>query len=353
MNKIIWAVIILAVGGYIAINTLQNKSSPPPNAAVDRLTVTTVKPVDKTLQDVMRVTGATIPRHDVSVTTELSGVRAVEILADVGDEVKAGQILARVDTSSQKYQLEQIQSDYNRALDEFKRINSIKDSGAVSKESVVQKRTAMEAAKARLDDAKLTIERGEIKAPRDGIVYERNINVGGMISGDMPLFRLIGSNEIEVEANVPEADLGRLKIGQASQITVTGFDEALAGEVRLISPNVHKDTRTAFIRVAIQSDKLIPANVFADVEIILGNITGVSIPTTALQQDSQGAYVWVVGENNALTRRDVIVTKLLTNDVLIEPIGDVMIVARAGSFVKEGEVVNPVTAVTAVTGEQK
>lgn len=351
MNKIVWGIIILAVGGYLVMHILPDKTSPVSQPMVDRLTVTTVKPEEKTLQDIMRLTGATIPRYDISVTTELSGVRVIELLADVGDEVKIGQILARVDTSSQKNQLEQIQSDYNRALDEFKRINSIKDSGAVSKESVVQKRTAMEAAKARLDDAKLNIERGEIKAPSDGQIYERNINVGGIVNGDMPLFRLIGSSEMEVEASVPEADLGRLQVVQAARVNVTGFDKALSGEVRLISPAINKDTRTALVRVMVKAEKPIPAGVFADVEIILGDVTGVSITATALQQDGQGTYVWVVGEKNALTRRQVKVTKRLTNDILIEPIGDVVIVARAGSFVKEGEIVNPVVA--PIVGEQK
>lgn len=343
MNKIVWGIIILAVGGYLIMHILPDKTAPVSQPAVDRLTVTTVKPEEKTLQDIIRVTGATIPRYDISVTTELSGVRVIELLADVGDEVQTGQILARLDTSSQQNQLEQIKSDYNRALDEFKRINSIKDSGAVSKESVVQKRTAMEAAKARLDDAKLNIERGEIKAPSDGKIYERNINVGGIINGDLPLFRLIGSSEMEVEASVPEADLGRLQVGQAARIKITGSDIALSGEVRLISPAINKDTRTALVRVMVKAEKPIPAGVFADVEIILGDVTGVSIPATALQQDGQGTYVWVVGEKNALTRREVKVTKRLTNDILIEPIGDVIIVARAGSFVKEGEIVNPVT----------
>jgi RND family efflux transporter MFP subunit len=348
MNKIIWAIIILAVGGYLVMNALPDKTASAPKPVADRLSVTVAKPEEKTLQDVLRVTGVTIPRHDVLVTTELTGARVVELLADVGDEIKAGQLLARLDTTSQQNQLEQIQSDYNRALDEFKRINSIKDSGAVSKESVVQKRTAMEAAKARLDDAKLSIERGEIKAPSDGKIYERNINVGGIINGDTPPFRLIGSSEMEVEASVPEADLGRLQVGQTTQVNITGFDHAFSGEVRLISPAINKETRTGFVRVTLKAEKTIPAGVFADVQIILGNLTGVSIPATALQQEAQGTYVWVVGQNNTLMRRDVTVTKRLTNDILIEPIGDVVIVARAGSFVKEGEIVNPVT--TSPTG---
>ncbi|MBA4152588.1 MAG: hypothetical protein C0509_08505, partial [Acinetobacter sp.] len=332
MNKVIWAITILAVGGYLVMHALPDKTAPAPKPVADRLAVTIAKPEEKTLKDVIRVTGVTIPRHDVLVTTELTGARVIELLSDVGDEVKTGQILARLDTSSQQHQLDQIQSDYNRALDEFKRINSIKDSGAVSKESVVQKRTAMEAAKARLDDAKLNIERGEIKAPSDGKIYERNINVGGIISGDMPLFRLIGSREMEVEASIPEADIGQLQTGQATQVNITGFDHAFSGEIRLISPAINKETRTGFLRVTLKAEKPIPAGVFSDVQIILGDVTGVSIPATSLQQDSQGTYVWVVGENNMLARRNVVVTKRLTNDILIEPIGDVALVARAGSF---------------------
>lgn len=352
MNKIVWGLIILIIGGYLVMDILPDKTTAVSQPVSDRLTVTAIKPEEKVLQDVMRVTGETIPRYDIAITTELSAVRVMELLVDVGDEVKTGQILARLDTSSQQNQLEQSQSDYNRALDEFKRINSIKDSGAVSKESVVQKRTAMEAARARLDDAKLNIERGKIKAPTNGKIYERTINVGGIINSDKPLFRLIGSNKIDVEAKVPEADLGRLQVGQAAQIRITGYDKAHSGEVRLISPVVNKDTRTALVRIMVKTEKPMPAGVFADAEIILGNTAGVSIPATALQQDDQGTYVWVVGEKSALLRREVKVKKRLTKDILIEPIGDVLIVARSGSFVKEGEIVNTVTEVSNL-GEQK
>jgi HlyD family secretion protein len=343
MNKIIWAVIILALGGYLLTNILPEKNPVVPTISADRLTVSTIRPEEKTLEDVMRITGASIPRHDILVTTELSGVRVSELLADVGDEVKAGQVLARLDTRSQQNELGQIQSDYTRALDEYKRISSIKDTGAVSKESVVQKRTAMESAKARLDEAKLSIERGVITVPSDGKIYERNINVGGIINGDTTLFRLIGGNDIEVEATIPEADIGRLQIGQKARIMLTGFDGAIDGQIRLISPAINKDTRSASIRIAMTSEAPIPAGLFADVEITLGELIGVSIPFATLQEDEGGSFVWVIGEGNKIRRQDVVVKKRLQDDIMIEPIGDVTLVARAGAFVKEGEIVTPAT----------
>jgi RND family efflux transporter MFP subunit len=341
MNKIIWAVVIFALGAYLFTHLLPEKETATPVVSADRLTVSTVKPQKKTFEDIMRITGATIPRHDILITTELSSVRVSEVLADVGDEVKVGQVLARLDTSTQKNELGQIQSDYTRALDEYKRISSIKDTGAVSKESVVQKRTAMESAKAKLDEAKLSIERGIITAPSDGRIYERNLNVGGIISGDTPLFRLIGGNDIEIEATIPEADIGRIQIGQKALIKLTGFESMVEGQIRLISPAINKDTRSASIRIAMTSETPIPAGLFADVVIVLGEITGVSIPFSTLQEDERGSFVWVIGEGNKIRRHDVLVKKLLLDDIIIEPIGDVTLVARAGAFVKEGEIVTP------------
>jgi HlyD family secretion protein len=349
MNKVIWAVIILALGGYLVTHILPEKEQTASVVAADRLTVSIVKPQEKTLEDVMRITGASIPRHDILLTTELSGVRVSELLADVGDEVKAGQILARLDTSSQKNQMKEIQSDYTRALDEYKRIISIKDTGAVSKESVVQKRTAMESAKARLDEAKLSIERGVITAPSDGKIYERTINIGGIINGDTPLFRLIGSNDVEIEATIPEADIGRIQIGQKALIKLTGFENMVEGQIRLISPAINKDTRSASIRITMTSETPIPAGLFADVVVILGEIKGLSIPFTTLQEDEKGTFVWVIGEGNKIRRQDVLVKKRLLDDIIIEPIGDVTLVARAGAFVKEGEIVTPATIPTAET----
>jgi HlyD family secretion protein len=343
MNKIIWAIIILALGAYFFMYLMREKDADTPVVVADRLTVSTIKPQEKTLEDIIRITGATIPRHDILVTTELNGVRVKELLADVGDEVKAGQVLARLDTRTQQNELEQIQNDYARALDEYKRISSIKDSGAVSKESVVQKRTAMQSAKARRDEAKLSIERGVITSPIDGKIYERTINVGGMINGDTPLFRLIGGNDVEIEATIPESDIGRLQIGQKALIKLTGFDGAIQGQIRLISPAINKDTRSASVRIMMISETAIPAGLFADVVIILGKIAGVSIPSTALQEDEKGNFVWVISDGNKIRRQDVTVKNRLLDDIVIESIGDVTLVARAGAFVKEGEIVTPAT----------
>jgi RND family efflux transporter MFP subunit len=341
MNKFIWAVIIFALGAFIFIYAIPEKDAVAQVNTPDKLVVSVIKPQEKTLEDIMRVTGASIPRHDILITTELSTVRVSELLADVGDEVKVGQVLARLDTRSQQNELGQIQSDYTRALDEYKRINSIKDSGAVSKESVVQKKTALDSAKARLDEAKLSIERGVITAPSDGKIYERNINLGGIISGDTPLFRLIGNNDVEIEASIPEADISRLKIGQKARIMLTGSETALEGEIRLISPAINKDTRSANIRLSMKSETPVPAGLFADIELILGDITGVSIPSTTLQEDEKGNFVWVIGEGGVIKRQEVTVKRRLQNDIIIEPIGDVQLVARAGSFVKEGEIITP------------
>lgn len=328
---------------YGAVTLFTKESQPSPNAAAAVLSVTVVKPRQGGIVETISAIGETVPREEIQIMTELSGVRVRDVQADVGDSVKKGQKLAVLDGESLVNQLVWIRSDYERARDAFSRIDKIKDTGAVSKQVVMEKRTDMQAAKARLDDAELNLKRGTILAPEAGVIFERKAVIGALVNSGEPLFRIARHHEIEMEAMVPESVLSALKTNQPVSVMLAGENTPTRGTIRLITPRVDNATRMAAIRIRLQSMNPIPVGLFATARIMRSEREGLLLPKTALQQDGTGDFVWVLGAENKGERLPVKVTLFGDEQVMVDTISpDARVVARAGAFMKEGDRVHAV-----------
>ena len=338
-------ILFLALGAgllYGAITLFREENQPSPNATA-ALSVTVAKPRQGSIAETISATGVTIPREEIQVMTELSGVRVRDVLVDVGDTVKKGQKLAALDGESLANQLSQLRSDYERARDAFARVDGISNTGAVSKQLVTEKRTAMQAAKALLDDAELNLRRSTILAPEAGVIFERKATIGGLVTGSEPLFRIARRYEIEMEAKVPESVLSALKPNQPVSITLTGDNTPIEGTIRLITPRVDNATRMAAVRIRLQSTNPIPVGLFSTARIIQSKREGMLLPITAVQRDSTGDFVWVLNAENNAVRLPIKVILFGDEQVVVDAITpDARVVARAGAFIKEGDHVHVV-----------
>lgn len=332
---VLGAVVAAVLLGAFALFNAGNKPGPKESAA---LSVTIVKPQLGRIAETISATGMTIPREEIQVMTELANVRVRDVLVDVGDSVRKGQKLAVLDGASLAYQLLPLESDYERARDAFARVNAIKESGAVSRQLVEEKRAEMLAAKARLDDAGLSLKRTAILAPEAGVVFERKAVIGGLVTGSEPLFRIARRQEIEVEALVLESILSTLRPGQPASVTLAGENTPIEGTIRLVTPRVDRATRMAAIRIRLQGAQQIPVGLFASARIVLSEQEGMLLPKTAIQQDGAGDFVWIEGAESRAKRWPVKVTSTDEKQVLVEAIPFyVRVVARAGAFLREGD----------------
>ena len=342
MNKPAILIAICAALLFGAFALFKDESTPSPKEA-PALSVTIAKPQLGRMAETISATGMTIPREEIQVMTELSSVRVRDVLVDVGDSVKKGQKLALLDGVSLAYQTLPLKSDYERARDAFSRVDKIKESGAVSKQLVQEKRAEMQAAKAKLDDAELSLKRSAILAPEAGVIFERKAVIGGLVTASEPLFRIARRREIEMEALVPEAILSTLRPGQPASVTLAGESLSLEGTVRLVTPRVDKATRMAAIRIHLPGTQSVPVGLFASARIVLSEREGMLLPKTTLQHDGGGDFVWAVSVDSRAERRPVTVTLTDEKQVLVEALPFYLrVVARAGAFIKEGDRVHAV-----------
>lgn len=309
-------------------------------AASPVLTVSVVRAEQKTVDDTIHVIGVTVPREDVVVVPELTGRRVRDIYAEVGEYVRKGQKLALLDSESLEIQLQGLRTEYDRTHDEYERLAAMQSSGAVSRESLATRRAAFEVARSKWEDAQLSVRRALIVAPTDGLVYERQAQIGGLTDGSKPLFRLARNGEVEAQASVPEAMVRKLRPAMAVSLTIAGAGASVPGSVRLITPRVDRDSRSTEVRISFKRDGFTAVGVFCEANITLARVGGWVLPGSTLQRDMQGMFVWAVNAKQNVVRKPVTVVMRTPESVVVEEsLGERPIVARAGSFLKEGDLV--------------
>ena len=332
-------VLFISMGASIS---LRGNSVQPVTAATTPpvLTVSVVRAEHRTLVDRIDVVGVTVPREDVVVIPELTGLRILNIHVEVGDYVKKGQKLAVLDSESLKIELQGLRTEYERTREEYQNLSAMQPSGAVSREALAQRRAAFEVARSRWENAQLSVQRTQILAPTEGLVYERQAAIGGLTNGSEPLFRLARNGEVEAAAAVPEAMVPRLRPAMAVSLKIAGNPVPVSGAVRLITPSVNRDSRATEVRISFKRDGVIPVGQFCEASIAVAQAAGWVLPGTTLQQDAQGMFVWALDAERKVIRTPVTVVTRTPQSVLVnEVLGGQPIVAKAGSFLKEGDLV--------------
>ena len=166
------------------------------------------------------------------------------------------------------------------------------------------------------------------------------------------MFRIVARNEVELEAEILDTQIARIKEGQVAKIALPGGGEA-TGKVRLISPEIDKATRLGRVRVFLGANDALRIGGFARGVITTAESRGLAVPASAILYIDGGASVQVVRDNRVVTTE----VKLgLSNGPLTEvrsglAEGDV-VVARSGSFLRDGDLVRPITKSTKLSENQ-
>jgi RND family efflux transporter MFP subunit len=204
------------------------------------------------------------------------------IYVEAGDHVKRGQVLARLNVSVLEPQvanleaaLEESRDDADLANAEYHRAQAVGASGALSVEETQRRKGAavtaaakVKVAAALLAEAQARLARAAVRAPADGIILTRNVEVGQAATpGGEALFHLSENGEVELRGQVAEQDLPLLKVGQAVEVRLTGLSKVYEGHIRLLGAVIDPQTRLGTARVALTSDPNLRPGAFARAEV--------------------------------------------------------------------------------------
>jgi RND family efflux transporter MFP subunit len=148
---------------------------------------------------------------------------------------------------------------------------------------------------------------------------------------------------MELQARLAEGDLARLHVGSIATVTPVGTKLKIAGKVWQISPVIDPDTRQGTVRIALPFDKALRPGGFATASLDGGEGNVPLLPESAVMSDTKGNFVYIVGSDNKVVRRDVTIGEVDDRGVSIKSglAGTERVVASAGAFLNPGDKVQP------------
>ncbi len=311
------------------------------------------------LNAALTVSGVLTSREEAAVTSELNGYRVAEVYVDQGAWVRRGQPLLRLDDGLLRGQIDQQTAlvaqqkvAAERAQSEAARVADLDNKGVLSQEDIDSRRfqarsaaAAAAAAEAQLRDSRTRQERMILRAPVSGLVLARNVRPGDLSNGGGtgPLFRIARDGQVEVDAEVGEADLNRIKPGQRVHVTLPDQTQ-VDGWVRLISPEVDPQTKLGRVRVSLPERRELRPGGYAQARFGDMSSSGLVAPDKAVNFDADGASVVVVDGSNRV-RRTAVKTGARANgyvQLLQGPPAGSRVLVTGATFVVDGDKVQPV-----------
>lgn len=335
-----------------AVKGAENKKDEAP-------VVTVVAPGRVTVEGAINVTGTLAARREMPVGVAGEGGQVVSVLVDAGQWVREGQVLAVIDRSvqvqqqtSQAAQIQVAKANADLAEANLQRALKLVDRGFISKAEVDRLRAQRDSAVAqvRVAGAQLGVlqaqsRRLNVVAPAAGLVLERRVEPGQVVSaGSGVLFRLAKGGEMELKAQLGEAELAALAPGISAEVIPVGAEKTFVGQIWQVSPVIDPATRQGTARIALAYAPELRPGGFASVVIKSGTLVAPVLPESAILSDTQGSYVYIVGKDNKVERRPIKQGQITSQGiVIIEGLnGSERVVLRAGGFLQPGETIKPV-----------
>jgi len=288
-----------------------DKSNSLPNQT-PALTVTLTQAQRINLPLKLAVNGNIAAWQEAIIGSEANGLRLSEVLVNVGDVVKKGQLLAvfaaetiEADLAQAKASLAEAEATEAEAKSNADRARTLLNTGAMSNQQIGQYTTAADTAKARTEVARAAVNVQQIRlkntkiyAPDGGVISARNATEGAVVGSGSELFRLIRQGRLEWRAEVISSDLSKIKVGMVANVQ-TADGTSLKGKVRKVSPMVDTQTRNTIVYVDLLDSGTAKAGMFAKGEFLLGQSSTLAVPQQTLVLRDGFAYVFIVKNQRA------------------------------------------------------
>jgi RND family efflux transporter MFP subunit len=299
--------------------------------------------------------GSVYAMSQATVRAKLSA-EVRRVLVREGDRVAAGQAVAEFDTAQLRAQLAERTATYESAKAQLATTERTRQANAqLVKQNFISQNAfdtadsahqaqlaAAAAARAQLEQTQILMGDAVVRAPIAGTVAKRNVQSGEKVAFDAPLMSIVDLSQLEVQAQVPVADVAQLKAGMPAQVEIEGIaGRRFAGRVERINPSTEPGTRTINIYVSLPNeDSLLRAGMFARVALVTSAEAEVpALPISALRVDSGTTFVWTIADGG-LARRLVDTGRRDERSQMVEILGGLtasdVVIATKFDNLKEG-----------------
>jgi len=359
---IVLAALVLVAGAGITLYKPASRAGDSKDSAQKpALTVTSAKPQPASLPIKLSANGNVAAWQEAVIGSESNGLRLTEVRVNVGDVVRAGQVLAifsndtvNADLAQAKAAVQEAQANAAEAAANAQRARSLQTTGAISAQQITQYLTAEQTANARIASSKAQLATQELRlkytqvvAPDSGIISSRSATVGSVVGAGTELFRMIRQGRLEWRAEVTATELLKLTPGTLAEVTAAN-GSVLTGKVRMIAPTVDPQTRSALVYVDLPpstgGNAPFKAGMYASGAFELGASNALTVPQQAIAIRDGFSYVFRLNPDQRVSQIKVEPGRRLADsiEILSGITAGTTIVVNGAGFLNDGDLVRNV-----------
>lgn len=219
-----------------------------------------------------------------------------------GQKVRRGQLLASIEAREAQARLDQALAVRQQADSDLKRSTSLRAQGILAQSDDDAAQARFLVADAAVRAAETLLGYSTVDAPFDGIVTRKHADVGDLATPGKPLLEMEDSRTLRFEADVPEALVGRLSLGDKLPVRISAVETLLEGVVSEISPAADSGSRTFLVKLGLPVTPDLRAGQFGRVSMPVGESSALRVPASAVVMRGQMEVVFLVGEGRARLR---------------------------------------------------
>jgi len=334
----------------------------PVEAPKPALTVTAETVQAHDLVHRVYATGTVGAWRDVPVGAETGGLTAIEVNVDEGSRVREGELLVKLNdrvlqaqVRQQKAAVESAEAVLAQQQAALNRSDALAKQGFLARANletaIANEKTAaaqVETARAALAETETKLDQTNIRAPVAGLISARTVVKGQIVTAGAELVRIVRDDQLELNAQIPEADLPLVHAGQTAQVSDEQGHTA-TGRIRIVAPQVDAQSRLALARITLPVGGGFSSGEFARAEIDAGAVPVLAVPESAIVFRDGKPYVFVLDQTRHVHQRSVTTSEHAQNFVAISSglQGGEQVVTSGAGFLGEGDLV----ALAARSGE--
>lgn len=346
----VWAIgiglaLMLAAGGALYHFVLRPGDGPAasgqPRAA---LTVTTATPRRMTWPAVVIAQGAIAPWEEASIGTQIGSYQLIEVRANVGDQVRRGQVLARLNAALLRAEEAQLLARHDQANANDRRARGLQGVGGISDQDALQSATEARTASALLAAKRLELQYTYIRAPDDGVISARSATTGAVVPAGQELFRMIRKNRLEWRGELTAQQIVVARRDQMITLSLPGGGKARA-KIREFAPTLDSASRLGIVYADILPGSQARAGMYANGAIAVGESKALVVPAECVVIRDGRSYVMLLstpGKRSDIALRAVTTGRRNDDQVEISHglTGTEYLVRRGAAFLDDGDVVD-------------
>lgn len=279
LRWIVLALVVIVAAAIATVRFLQ-----PPVVAV-------TTPEYGTAVRAVYATGIVEPTVSIPIAPRAGG-RIVQLLAEEGDRVSEGEVLARLEDADLRRTVEELQARERYARQTYNRVRELVDRGVAAAVELDRALSDLQAAEAATARAREQLDYMTLRAPAEGFILRRDGEVGEYVGINQPVFFMSADAPLRIEAEVDEEDIPLVEVGQPVLVNADAFPERVFdGQVAEITPKGDPVSRSYRVRVKLPENTPLKVGMTADTNIIVEREeNALLLPATALADGS----VWLV-----------------------------------------------------------